>query len=529
MSRGGLVILVQAGFHRDRVVVPVWVYALVGTAASTAYSYRQLYPTAADQLSFATALRANPSLRAVTGEIYDPISIGSMIGWRLLVLGSSLVAVMSVLLVVRHSRADEEQGRLELVRAVVVRRSAPLTAAVLITLAANAAVALLAGLGLAVLGQPVSGSIAFSLAWLGIGLCFAGIAAVTAQLAQTARAASGTALAVLAAAFLLRAVGDASSARWLSWLSPIGWSEQVRPYTGDRWAVLLLPAAFSAATLTIAFMLQDKRDLGSGALAGRLGPATGPRSLSGPFGLAWRLHRSMLTSWLIGMLALGTLTGLIATNANELLGDSQASRTLIAQLGGSGNLIDAFIATELGIFGLLAAAVVILVLVRMAEEETSGRADILLALPVSRPRWSSSQVGLALAGTVVLALGTGTAIGLGYGLTSHELGRQLPRMIGAALVQLPAVWLVGGIALLAYAALPRAGSAGWVVLGWCLLLGELGPSLRLPQWALDTSPFAHLPKLPGQNVQQLPLVVLTGLALVCLVAGTSLLRGRDLR
>ena len=51
---------------------------------------------------------------------------------------------------------------------------------------------------------------------------------------------------VLAVAYLVRAVGDVSGDAEmpspLSWLSPIGWGQQVRPYAGDRFAVLLDPA-----------------------------------------------------------------------------------------------------------------------------------------------------------------------------------------------------------------------------------------------------------------------------------------------
>jgi len=58
------------------------------------------------------------------------------------------------------------------------------------------------------------------------------LAAVAAQLAAGARAARGMAIGVLGAAYLLRAVGDAGGASgpgWLTWLSPLGWTELARP------------------------------------------------------------------------------------------------------------------------------------------------------------------------------------------------------------------------------------------------------------------------------------------------------------
>ena len=84
---------------------------------------------------------------------------------------------------------------------------------------------------------------------------FTAVAAVTAQLSPSARFARGAAFAVLAAAFTLRAVGDAGSTAALSWLSPLGWSLQVRPYAGDRWWVLLLHLATTALLTALAYRL----------------------------------------------------------------------------------------------------------------------------------------------------------------------------------------------------------------------------------------------------------------------------------
>ena len=80
---------------------------------------------------------------------------------------------------------------------------------------------------------------AFALA----GLSFAAVAAVAAQVTQGAGAARGLGIAVLGGAYLLRAVGDAGGRRStspLSWLSPIGWAQQLRPYADERWWVLPL-------------------------------------------------------------------------------------------------------------------------------------------------------------------------------------------------------------------------------------------------------------------------------------------------
>jgi ABC-2 type transport system permease protein len=52
--------------------------------------------------------------------------------------------------------------------------------------------------------------------------------------------------------------------------------------------------------------------------------------------------------------------------------------------------------------------------------------------------------------------------------------------------------------------------------------------LRLPGWALDASPFTHLPKLPGSTVVVLPLATLVIVAVVLTAVGMTGAARRDI-
>src|SRR5204863_181177 len=95
---------------------------------------------------------ARPSIRAEpTGPPSGPLlgaSLGGLTTWKVGLTELILAAVMSMLTVVRHTRTEEETGRLELIGATVVGRYAPLTAALLTAVLANVAAALLVALGL---------------------------------------------------------------------------------------------------------------------------------------------------------------------------------------------------------------------------------------------------------------------------------------------------------------------------------------------------------------------------------------------
>ncbi|MFD0534727.1 ABC transporter permease [Actinomadura luteofluorescens] len=389
------------------------------------------------------------------------------------------------------------------------------------TLAAAAALVMI------LFGLPVAGSVAFGLSWFGAGLVFSGVAALTAQLAETSRLANGLALAVLGAAYLLRAVADAGSAHWLSWLSPIGWAQRLRPCADEQWAVLLLPLAAFVLLVAAAYLLTERRDLGAGILAPSLGPAHAPQSLRGPFTLWWRLQRGTLLGWAAGFLVYGLAIGGVADGVGDLVNGSDAVLNDIRKMGGQQDVADAFLATAMGLMALFTAAYAVQSVLRLRAEESGGRLEPVLATAVGRTRWAVAALAGTVAGTVVMLTATGLAVGLVHGARSGDLAGQLPRQLGAALAQLPSVWVVAAAAMLLFGALPRATSAAWGVLAVFLLLGQVGPLLGLPQAVMDLSPFTHTPKLPGAGADPLPLLALTAVAAVLAAAGLAAFRRRD--
>ncbi len=121
---------------------------------------------------------------------------------------------------------------------------------------------------------------------------------------------------------------------------------------------------------------------------------------------------------------------------------------------------------------------------------------------------------IAFGGAAIVMLLAGLGFALGY-------GRDAGAILGACLVQLPAVWVIGGAAMLLHGVLPRGAVAAWGVAGAVLLLGWVGPALDVPQRVLDVSPFGHLPKLPGGEMSWSPVLVLTSIAVVLVGGGAG--------
>jgi ABC-2 type transport system permease protein len=178
--------LVRLLLRRDRIKLSAW-------AGGT--GLLMLYLVAAVPAAYGT----EEDLQAIGATFHDPVSrllIGPGYGLtdpsieRFVANGYGLyvlllVALMSILLVTRHTRVEEQTGRAELVRANVVGPRAALTATLVVALITNVVAAVLVfvvvvGVG----GFGVGGSALFATGVATLGLAFAGLTALTVQLTE---------------------------------------------------------------------------------------------------------------------------------------------------------------------------------------------------------------------------------------------------------------------------------------------------------------------------------------------------------
>ena len=524
---GGLVRLI---LRRDRFLLPLWILVLALLPVQTAAAIDQFYSTPAALRELYGTIVSTPGLLAMLGPVFDA-TLGALTVWRAGVV-FTMVGLASLLTVIRHTRTDEEAGRRELLGSTVVGRNAQLAAALLVTFAADLLLGAVLVAGMLGLGLPATDSIAYGLAVAAAGWMFAVVGAVAAQLTESAGGARGVGLGALGLAYLLRAAGDTAGSDgglgWLSWLSPIGWAQQTRPYAGERWWVFALPVAFVVVLAAVAFALLARRDVGAGVLPARLGPATAAPWLRSPLALAWRLHRGMLLAWTAGLAVMGAVIGSVADSVNDMAAESSQLKDLLQRLGGEKVLSDAYIAGAMVIFALAAAGYAIQATLRLRAEEESVRAEQVLATAVSRRQWATSHLTFGLLGPAVALVASGLAEGLVYGLVSGDVGRELPRVLAGALVQLPAVLVLSGIAMALFGLAPRLTPASWAALAVFALLVLLGPLMQLNRWILDLSPFTHIPKVPGADVSPTPLSWLLAIAAVLVAVGLAGFRRRDL-
>lgn len=511
--------------RRDRVRLVVWAAGILLLVVVTVVSTKDLYSTQAQLDQVAAVSKDNPAALAFNGPPVALNTMGGQIAFQLGAFGLAMAGLMSLLLTSRVTRGEEESGRLELVRALPVGRHAPLAAGVVAIAVLNVLVGALSAAVLIAENLPVAGSLVLGASFTAVGLFFVALTALTAQLSDNPRVASGLAGAVLGLGFATRAIGDATNGT-LSWISPIGLAQKSRAYGGDVPWPLLLSLALSGALLAGAVALSNRRDFGSGVLASRPGPAHASPPLGSELGLAVRLQRAAVLWWTVGALSLAVTCGSLASAIDDFVADNDALTDYFRRTTGV-TLTDSFLATSLLLVALIPAGAAVQMLVRARSEETGGRAEAMLATPATRTRWFGAHLAVALVGSALAMLVAGLGLGISAALVLRD-GGQVSRLTLASLAYLPAIWVFIGVVTALFGLVPRSVNLAWVAWGLCLVFAFFGTLIDIPRVLRDLSPFEHVPLVPAFDFEALPIVVMLAVAALLTGLGITGLRRRDL-
>ena len=525
----GTLALVRLRLRRDRVVAPAWTLGVAGLVLYFTAALDLLFETEEDLLGL-TAFMDGPlgALMGGPGYGFDDPSLPVFLAGTYWLYIMVLVGIMAILLTVRHTRREEAEGRTELVLGQPVGRLAPLASAIALVVGVLVVVALLTVGMLLAAGYPATGSWAIGAGTGALGLVMVGLTALTAQVAASSRAAGALAGVGLGVAFVVRSVGDLLEPQgsWLSWLSPLAWSQQMRPYVDERWWPLLLTVALAALLTAAAAGLAARRDLGAGALVGRPGPARAPGWLATPLALALRVHRGTLLGWAGALTVLGVVYG---SMTQELLDSFQElPAELVTIMGGQDDLLAGYLALMALFDAVIVSVFALLALHTVRAEEATGRAGAVLSATVSRWAWLGSHLVVVAGGALALLALCGVALGGTAALVTGDAGLLIDGLWGH-LALAPGVLVMVGVGAVLVGAVPRALLAAWVLLAHVLLTGVFGEVMDLPEWLDALSPFAPLAEVPLEGIAWPPVAALTALALALGALGAAALRRRDLQ
>lgn len=470
--------LIRLILRRDRLLIAAWVAVAVALPVFNAFSLGALLPTPQARALFAEATAANPITAALLGPLHDT-SIEAIVVWRSSVQSLIVMGLAGLLFAIRHTRAEEDAGRRELMAGGALGRHAGTTAAAVVLAAVNVVVAVLVAAALALgPGYASGGSLLFGLMVAAGGTMFAAGGLVAAQLAQSAALArTGAVTFLVAGAMPGVAVPDDNM-----WIFPAGWLRIAGPYSaGQQWWVPLVSLAAAVALTLAAYAVSARRDLGAGLLPDRAG-STGPRRAGGllrsPAALAWRLYGGQVVTWTVTLATVSAAVGWVS-----------ASFGADVLLGGLGRITLMEIFTY--VFCLVVACLTVVGALRPHAEESRGRAAPLLAAPTGRTRWLAGHLVLGLAAPAAMLLAVGLGTGLGNGLATGRTEVVLVQT-GTALLFAPAAWAIAGVTIVAYGLRPRvAVPAGWAAVLVSTAFVALWEAGTISRTAFLLTPFGY--------------------------------------
>lgn len=490
--------------------------------------YHSAYPTLADRQAFARTFAGNDAIRLFYGYPYDVVTVGGYGAWR---VGGTLAlaaAVYGVFAAVRAVRGEEEAGRAETILAGVVSRRLALTSSMVAIALGTALLWVAEFAGFVIAGLPVAGSAYLSLSTTSVIVVFVGIGALVSQLASSRRTALTVGIGSAALFWLLRVVSDiVTGASWLRWTTPLGWSEELRPFAGPRPLVLFAAAVSTVILLLAAARISRTRDVGTGLIASRDTARPSYRLLSSPTAQALRRQKGVFAAWAIGIAGFAAVLGAISTSISGA-GISSNLRKDFAKFG-SGSIVTpvGYLSFVLIVF-VFAVSLFACSQVGLArQEEADQQVETLLAQPVSRYRWLGGRLLLGSAAIALLSMLSGLLTWAGS--SSQGVPVSLPRMLEAGANCLPISLMVLGLAALIYSVTPRVSSTVSYSLVTLMFLWYLvGSLLSVPEWLIDVTPFRHIGLVPAQRFQVEAALVMVAVGVAATAAALALFRRRDL-
>ena len=514
--------------RRDKIIIPLFILFMVLFVLGVAASFINLYADEAIRMAFYLQMKNNPTIVSLLGSVLDP-SIGGLTAWRVGIGASLIVGLISVFLMIRHTRSEERKGRLEFLDSTAVGKQAALSAALITTFGVNLIIAILIAVGLIVQDLAASSSLFLGMTVAAFGCLFAAITGVAVQLTESSGDARYLMVSLLAGFFILRILGwDDGDYSWVSWLSPYGWVHHVQPFAGDELWVFAIFLVFIMGLTALAYWLSSLRDLGAGIITQRPGPARASKSLRTPLALAWRLHRGMLIFWIFIFAIMGVMLGFMAQTVTDVITTNPQFVNLIIQLGGNSGLTDSYFTMMLAFLGEIFALYAILATLKLQSQESNKYSEMLLTSSVSRSQWAASNLIFAVLAPALVLIIFALTMGLSYGLISGNVFDDVFRILGAALVYLPAIWLFTGITMLLFGLIPRLAALSWVALALVVVIDLLGEFFDISQWILDISPFTHVPRLLAGDTVENSLILLFVVAFALILIGIVGYQRRDI-
>lgn len=522
--------LIKFIIRRERVISIIWLLSFVIFSIIIAGAYTQLFTSEEERMVMVVTMQ-NPMMIALMGPPYalNNFTTGVMFASELLLMTALVVVLMNIFFVTRHTRSDEEAGRVEVIRSLPVGRSANLGATLMTAFILNFILAILMGLGLIILNiesMNAAGSFAYGAALGVVGFFFAAVTAVFAQLSHNPRGTIGYSIIFMFICYLTRAYGDIKD-NFLSYISPFGLIIKTEVYHLNKIWPLIVVFIFSLPLILLAFYLNAKRDLGQGIISAKKGKEKANFMLKSSFGFTFSLLKNSIIVWAISLVIFGAMYGSVMGDMDTYIGNIDIFKDLLQGTQGY-SAVEMFLSILMSVLAMFATIPILSVVFKLANEEKAGRVEVILSKPLSRNKQFTNYLIITLIISILMPF---LSI---FGLwgASYLVVDPAPSFISlfkAMMVYLPAIWMLIGIAFLVIGLAPKYTNVVWIYLGFSFFAVYLGSLLKLSDWFVKLSPFGWIPQLPIDSINWWVLIIIILISTGLILLGYIFYNKRDIK
>ena len=473
----------------------------IGQAFGTAYG-----SVGARQEIAALVDTVPPVIAGMAGNPVKVDTLGGFITYKYGPFFALLAGLWSIMALSGTLAGEARRGSLDFIaaapfgkRRIALEKLAAHVTAMALSMALLALATWVAGsvFGKAALGDEIAvvSAIGFAL-WVGLlALVSGGVAFALAPLVGRASAA-GVAGVVMLLAFVVGNYAPYVQAfQGIAKLSWFHWTYDHVPLAAQYgWPSLALVANVTVVLFAVGVELFGRRDLG--VMTGLPVPGLPGITLGlrGPVGRAFGDQLPLALGWGVGVGIFGfVLAATSRTFSEELVQSFPTFADLIKTIFPGVDLASAgwflqlvFVEMGLIVVGFSAATFVS----KWASDESSGRLEVLLSVPLTRARWAFAGGAGALLAVALSTIVYALAIGLGGAFGGSEV---VTPMAGTAALGLYAAAMVGvGVAIGGLWRTSWAAELVAAVVIVTFLINLLAPALQLPDWVQQLALTAHL-------------------------------------
>ncbi|MFL2071930.1 ABC transporter permease [Marinilactibacillus psychrotolerans] len=501
--------LLYFSLKREKIKLLFWLTGCLSFVLIGIIAFVFIYDDPIDRQAMVGAM-SNPAMEALFGKVIgiDNYTIGAMYSHTMTVMTLSLISISAILLVVRNTRLEEEEGMIEVFRALPTGKLAHTTSAMTLLAIYNIILAVLSTIILIAFGDnsmDVNGAVLTGVIYGLVGIFYGSVALLFSQLSSSSRNATMYSLLFLGLTYLMRIIGD-TGIEWLSWMSPLGLLYRTKPFVTNDWMPVLLILIGTLLFISIAFVLQNYRDLGSGLLPSKAGSRSASKLLKTVPGLALNLLKTPLLIWTLSLIVLGVTYGSVMGDLETLIAGNEVIGKIIEN-NPDQNIVNQFIAIILGLLSIATVIPVVQILMKLYSEEKKGRSVYLLVGKHSRNYVLGVFVALSFLSSLLLQTAQVTTFALAV-MTTQVKGVVFTDILLSGLAYLPALWTMIGLVVLLFGWLPRMIFSTWILLGFSFVILYFSNLFDIPEWVKEISPFYHVPDVLAGEMGFISLFVL---------------------